>query len=229
MELLKRLSLFTLLGSALALPAFSATPLVVGQTYNTGYNSVTNTALAPGSSDLYFNLFSYAGTTPVVTSPDSPLWVQAAGAQWISPVEDQSGNPGSGSPTGAYDYKAYLATDFVMPTSVTVSGSFAADDGTVLYVDGTMVTTVGPEAYTALTSFSYTFSISSGPVFVPIDFVVNNTNSGGSQSTNPTGLLVSGLKFTTGTATPEPATWVLLFAGIGALLLMRRVRASSAS
>ena len=227
MELLKRLSLLVIAGAALVSPSLAATPVVVGQTYNTGYNSVTNTPLAPGSADLYFNLYSYAGTVPVVTSPDSPLWVQAAGAQWISPVEDQSGAPGSGSPAGIYDYNAFLATDFLVPTSVTMSGSFAADDGSSIYFDGTLVATVSPEAYTALTPFSYTFTLNAGPSIKAFDFLVNNLNSGGASSTAPTGLLVSGLKFVANTTAPEPSTWALLFVGAGALFLMRRVRASS--
>jgi hypothetical protein len=155
---------------------------------------------------------------------DDPSWVQATGAQWIGVSANQSGTPGSGTAPGLYDYQALLATNFLVPTTVTMSLSFAADDGTVVYVNDVEVDTVSPEGYTALTPFTYTFTLNSGANFTPLDFVVNNLNTGGA---NPSGLLVSALKFTTSTAAPEPSTWALLFAGAGALVLMRRIRASS--
>ncbi len=229
MELLKRLSLISLVTAALATPSLAATPMVVGQTYNTGFNSLTNAPLAPGSSDLYFNLYSYAGNTPVVAHPDFPAWVQTASAQWIAPVENESGAPGSGAPAGVYDYNSFLATDFLVPTSVTVTGSFAADDGSTFYVNGTFAASISPEASLALTPFSYTFTLGAGPSMVPIDFFVNNLNTGGSQSTNPTGLLVTNLKFTASGSAPEPSTWALLLAGGCAVLLVRRARGVNVS
>lgn len=228
--MIKTLSFLSIVAVTLATNASAAVPIVVNQTYNTGYNSVTNTALAPGSGDLYFNLYSYSPApfvgTPVVTSPDDPAWVQPVGAQWISPVENQSGAPGTGSPAGIYDYNAFFASDFLVPTTVTMTGSYAADDGATLYVNGVAVSSIVPEGYTTLTPFSYTFTLTAGPSIIPIDFLVNNLNTGGSQSTNPTGLLVSNLTIRTGSA-PEPTTWLMLFVGVGALLVVQRARRAS--
>ncbi len=221
--MIKHLSLITLLGIAFAGYASAAVPLVVNQTYNSGYDQ-SNNPLPGGSSDLYFVLQPTAATFPaVVVSQDDPAWVQVAGAKWIGVSADQSGAPGSGTPPALYDYQALLATDFLTPTTVTMSLSFAADDGSVLYVNDAEVTSVSPEGYTTLTPFTYTFTLNSGSTFTPIDFVVNNLNTGGA---NPSGLLVSGLKFKTNTA-PEPSTWALLFAGFGAVLVVRRLRTSS--
>jgi hypothetical protein len=226
--MINRISILTVLSLALVGRSFAAVPFVVNQTYNTGYNSVTDKPLASGTDDLYFNLYSYSPApfqgTPVVTHPDNPLWVQTSGAKWISPVEDQSGKPGTGSPAGLYDYNAFLATDFLMPTQVTVTGAFAADDSATFYVDAVPVVSDAAEGYLALTPFSYTFTLGAGPSIIPIDFLVINENTGGSQSTNSTGLLVSDLRFTTGNPTPEPGTWLMLFVGLGALFTVQRVR-----
>jgi hypothetical protein len=225
--MINRLSITAVFVLAAAAVSHAAIPMVVGQTYNTGYNSVTNAPLPPGANDLYFNLYSYFPApflgTPVIAQPDDPAWVQTTGAQWIAPVEDQSGAPGTGSPAGIYDYNAFFATDFLVPTTITMTGSYAADDGATLFVNGVEVSSIAPEAYTTLTPFSYTFTLNAGPSIIPIDFLVNNLNIGGSQSTNPTGLLVSNLTFVANVA-PEPGTWALLFAGLGVLLVIQRVR-----
>jgi len=229
---MKTLTFLAVFAVALVTHSSAAVPLVINQTYNTGYNSVTNTPLAPGSLDLYFNLYSYSPApfsgTPVVTSPTDPAWVAPVGAQWISPVEDQSGSPGSGSPAGVYDYNAFFASDFLVPTSVTLSGSYAADDGATLYVNGVAVSSIVPEGYLVMTPFNYTFTLGAGPSIIPIDFLVNNLNTGGSGSTNPSGLIVSNLTVRT-TAAPEPGAWAMLFAGIGILFLVQRVRRAEAN
>jgi hypothetical protein len=223
--MINRLLILAAITALTVVPAAASVPLVVNQTYNTGYDG--STALAPGQADLYFNLYSFVPTptltAPVVASPIPAAWDQVAGAQWISPTENQSypAPPVEGDPAGTYDYNAVLATDFLVPTVVTVTGSFAADNDATFNVDGSTVLTVGAPAYASLTSFDYTFTIFAGERFTPIDFVVNNLDDTGG-TINPTGLIVSNLRISS--ATPEPSTWAMLLVSLGSLLMVKRVR-----
>jgi len=227
--MINRLLILSALTALTVGTAAASVPLVVNQTYNTGYNG--NTALTAGQDDLYFNLYSYVPTptltAPVVASPIPGAWFQpqdnGVTAQWISPTENQSypAPPVEGDPAGTYDYNAVLATNFLVPTEVTVTGAFAADNDATLNVDGVTVLSLSAPAYSSLTSFSYTFSIFAGERFTPIDFVVNNLDDSGG-TVNPTGLIVSNLRIST--ATPEPSTWALLFVSLGSLLMVKRVR-----
>jgi len=224
--MINRLLILAAITAFTVAPATASVPLVVNQTYNTGYDG--STALAAGQSDLYFNLYSYVPTptltAPVVASPIPADWVTTAGAQWISPTENQSSSPSpaEGDPAGTYDYNALFATNFLVPTQITVTGSFAADNDVSLIVDGTTVMSLADPASGSLSSFDYTFTVFSGARFTPIDFVVNNLDNTGGSS-NPTGLIVSNLRFST-TSTPEPSTYAMLFLGLGSLLMVKRVR-----
>jgi hypothetical protein len=117
-------------------------------------------------------------------------------------------------------------------TFVTVSGDFAADNTAVLKLDDTTLIASGPSnpnsGYGSLTPFDYTFKITSSTVPSTLDFIVENYNYNDGDPTkisssvvNPTGLFVTNLKIT---ATPEPSTWVMMFAGLGLLLLAARLR-----
>jgi hypothetical protein len=224
--MINRLLFLTALTAFSMVSATASTPLVVNQTYNSGSGG------GAGSEDPYFNLYSYDPTptltVPVVASPIPGAWYQPQDngltAQWISPTEDQAypAPPIEGDPAGTYDYNAVLATDFLVPTEVTFTGSFAADNDVTLNIDGTTVTSVGAPAYGSLTSFTFSLTIFAGERFTPIDFVVNNLDDTGG-TVNPTGLLVSNLRVTT-SQTPEPSTYLLVFASIGSLLMVKRVR-----
>jgi len=211
------------MGSATAL-----TPLSVNQTYNTGYNG--NTAIAPGGDDVNFILFSSAGvTTPVVSDPIPVAYGPVpAGAQWIAPTENQTDDPPApiaGDAPGEYAYAAALSTDFLVPTDVTFTGEFEADNSVTLEINNAVVASAANPAFLIPTTFSLTINIGAGSVSTPIQFYVNNiadSNIYNGASANPTGLLVSNLKIST--AAPEPSTWLLMFAGLGSLLMVRRVR-----
>jgi hypothetical protein len=247
--MINRLSILAVLTFALASRSFAAIPFTVGNIYNTGYTPTTTypgapvvpgVALSPGSSDLFFNLYSaypapFTGQAIIVPqAEDGPGWVVPVGGQWIGPVENESGNSSTSSPTpegglaGVYDYSADFSSNFLVPTQVTMLGSFAADDTVSLVVNGTLVETVPAEAYGSLTPIDYTFTVDAKESILPIDFVVYNTANGGSGSTNPTGLLVSDLRFVTGTASaPEPSTWALMIGGLALLVVIQRRRLAS--
>jgi PEP-CTERM motif len=211
------------------LPLGASAQLVLGQTYNTGY--VGNTPLAPGAADNLFILLSgvpAVTSTPVVAFPVPAVWAVVPGAQFISPTEDQTypAPPVEGDAPGTYDYHTTLATNFSVPTQVTLSGAYAADNAAVLYVDGFNISSAGAPAYASLTPFTDTFTIFAGARSTTLDFVVNNQDDTGG-TINPTGLLVSNLKIVT-TATPEPGTWALMLGGLGVLgfALRRRTLAT---
>jgi hypothetical protein len=211
-----------------------ATPvLIVGDTYNTGY--VGNSQSAPGAFDNDFSLEGSANP-PVVASPIPGAWVTVAGAQWISPSEDQSypPPPTEGNLPGTYTYETSFENDFLVPTDFTLSGSYAADNTVTIFVNGQALQpplTSPNSQFSFLTPFSLNF-VAPGSTPILVSFAVTNyntDNSDPSQSNdgklNPSGLLISNLKLT---ATPEPSTCAMLFAGLGALVLVTRMRRTTA-
>lgn len=223
--MINRLVILTLLSAALSSTSMASTPLQLNQTYNSGY--LGSTKLGAGMPDLDFTLYSFPNNVsiPLVANPIPAVWVTVPNAQWISPTVDQAfpSDPAVGDAPGVYDYNAQLETDFLVPTSITFTGAFAADNAVSLYIDGTEVTSVAAPAYGSLTNFTYTFTLeNTGTKLTSIDFVVNNLDDTNGH-VNPTGLLVSNFK-ATATSAPEPSTWLMLFGGAAALLVVQRTR-----
>jgi hypothetical protein len=229
--MINRLSIIAVVSFALAGRSFAAIPFTVGETYNSGVNPYTNAQLAGGSADLLFNLYSFTpapfsgAATVVPTADNGPGWVTASPAQWIAPMENETGVAGSGNPAGSYTYQGSFASDFLVPTTITVTGAFAADNSAQLYINGVLADSTPAIGFTALTQINFTFTASAGLAIVPVQFVVDNTPD--ANAVNPTGLLVSDLVFSTTATTPEPSTWLLLIGGAGALLVVQRRRFAS--
>jgi hypothetical protein len=231
--MISRLFILTAVAAFSMVPAAATTALQVNQNYSTGYNG--NMAIGAGAPDPYFSLDSFDVTltspNPVVASPIPGAWynpvANETAAQWISPTENQTypAPPVEGDPSGTYDYDAQLVTTFLVPanigTQVTVTGAFAADNDVTLDIGGTPVMSLNAPAYGSLTPFTYTFTIYGGTRSTSVEFVVNNLDDTGG-TVNPTGLIVSNLRFST--AAPEPSTWALLFVSLGSLLMVKRVR-----
>ncbi len=225
--MINRALILTILAT-IAVPAVAATNLQVNQTYSTGYNG--STAIAAGQPDAYFTLFSSVGiTSPVVADPIPVAYGPVpTGSQWIAPTENQTDDPPApiaGDPPGEYGYAALLSTDFMAPTLVTFTGEFESDNSASLVINDLPVTSGAAPDFLTPTSFSFSLTLGAGQVYTPIVFYVNNiadSNMYGGVSANPTGLLVSNLKISA--ATPEPSTWLLMFAGIGSLVMVKRVR-----
>jgi hypothetical protein len=217
----------------------AAAQLVVGGTYNTGY--VGSTAITAGGSDFNFQV-GYTGPGPLVAfgAPVVPTeipsgWTSTPGAQFISPSADQAypPTPYEGNLPGDYDYHTSILNGFIIPTEITISGSFAADNTVEIGVNGTIVvpfasTSPNSEFAGPLTPFSFTVLATPG-VSTGLDFIVENYNSDNSDPfttgtdghLNPTGLLVSNLKIT---VAPEPSTWAMMILGFGALFVLPRLR-----
>jgi hypothetical protein len=210
--------------------------LVLGDTYNSGYNGAT--ALAPGATDSNFTIVSApagqsTGINPVVPTSTPSAWITSSTAQFISPSVDQHYPPNpvnGGDLPGDYDYQAILSTDFVVPTEVDFTGSYAADNTASVSIGGINVTTAlappNSQFEGPLTTFTFSLLVNAGPQNTPIDFIVTNYNSDNSSPqnsdgmNNPTGLIVLGLK---ATATPEPSTYAMMLGGLALLgLCVRR-------
>ncbi len=145
-------------------------------------------ALALNTGSSQWTVTGPGGTSPQATIPSSnPAWLPVLGtllppAAWISPV----GNP---TTVGAFSYKTQFdARRCAIPSTITVSGQFLADNKGSIYVDGVFVkSSVGTPNYGflpgSLTSFSYTIpAASSGGVHT---VEMRADNSGG-----PTGVVV---------------------------------------
>jgi hypothetical protein len=226
--MMKRALILTIL-TAMAIPAVALTDLQVNQTYNSGYTG--STPLAAGQPDLDFLLFNPSATitTPVVADPIPVAYGPVpAGSQWIAPTENQTDDPPApiaGDPPGEYGYAASLSTNFLVPTEVTFTGEFESDNSAILEINNTLVSSAPAPDFLSPTSFTFSLLVGTGQVYTPIVFYVNNIADGnmyGGVSANPTGLLVSNLKISA--ATPEPSTWLLLFAGMGSLVMVKRIR-----
>ena len=140
---------------------------------STGANGVTWTAAVPNSSAQNATATS---ANPAWTTMLAPM------AQWISP----SGNP---TTTGVYTYQTQFdARNCTVPSDITISGKFLADNSAVLLVDDKKVaSSVGTPNYGflpgSLTSFSYTIPASAAAGVHTVTVQAQN-------SSGPTGIVV---------------------------------------
>jgi hypothetical protein len=161
--------------------------------YGTGV--LADGSLAPGGSvDLHYALISTpsgaAGTAYATTSMPSIWEKQGTNSQWIAP--NPNGNAGLAVGFWTYRTTFFLPQD-LDPTTVSITGNCAGDNGIILYLNGQLVV---PN----LTGFSVLhnpFRITNG--FTAgvnmLDFVVENVGPG----LNPTGMRMDNLQ---GTALP---------------------------
>ena len=213
------------------------TTLSVGTDYNSGYSGTGS--LTPGTSDSDVQIVQVTPDanqtvntpttpfTPVVPTSLPASWVVVSGAQFVAPTANQTYSPPSdvqGNEAGTYDYRMVLHTAYLAPTTLTLTGYFAADDTSTVSVNGgsALATTPG---FSSLTPFTGTFTVGTGSVNTDIDFnVINNLDyadgsNGNPTPINPTGLLVSDLEVS---AVPEPSSWVLGLAALAVIGVLRR-------
>jgi len=146
---------------------------------------------------------------------DHPDWVNPpSGSVWISPDAPLD------SPPGLYIYTLTFYVTGVDPEQVVVSGKWATDNDSELWLNG---------ANTGLSRDIYgfksllDFSIADGFLLGEntLEFRVNNPTSPLPPGTSPTGLLVSDIG---ASIVPEPTTFALLGFGSLALAAGRRRR-----
>jgi hypothetical protein len=208
---------FTLV-AALLIAVGSAQAAPIPGLFNTGVDAF-GTPRANQAPELHYVLVPPSvdlAALRVATSangfPIGPWFGDDAFSAWIGPATDAALDDA----TGNYDYRLTFSLSGFIPSSASISGLWAQDNtGVDILINGvsTGQTAGGFSAFTP-------FAISSGFVAGTntIDFIINN--GGG-----PTGLRVE----MTGTATavtsggaPEPASLVLIGAGLAAFALYRR-------
>lgn len=174
--------------------------------FDTGVDGA-GAALPGGSVDPHYVLVTSAdpafpGPNAIVPSLiANGFWVpNAATSKWIAPANDES-YPALGTrhSVGAYLYRLSFDLTGLDPATVTIQGSFGADNNVVIRLNGSP-TTAGSATFTGLRAFTISTGFVAG--VNQLDFVV--TNAAGSGS-NPTGLRVQGLAGT-GNATTAAQT-----------------------
>lgn len=210
--MIKRLLMGGILAATLSISCWASTIPV----YGTGVNNIGG-LLPASSADSHWTITSsplgpatayvYDGGYPI------PPWaLNGPDSMWISPTSD------TGGPSGTYVYQTTFDLTGLDASTAQLSGSWSTDDSAEAYLNGNDIGTLNWANLSA-------FSVTNSAYFVAgiNTLTINVNNLGG-----PTGLRVniSGTADLLATDTPEPATMLFAAAGLGALALVKRRRAS---
>ena len=174
--------------------ARSACAVPVPGLFDTGLDSA-GVALPAGAVDAHYALI--ASADPVYPGPHALVasglasgnWIaNTATSQWVAPATDENW-PGMGTALAAGDYVYRLSFSLagIDPATVSVSGSYGADNACVIQLNGTPQGS-GITSYNPLVAFALASGFVAG--INHLDFVVTNWTASGS---NPSGLRVQGL------------------------------------
>ncbi len=203
-----------LLAAAFFIPAAQATTITT--LYNTGVDG--SGVIANGSADSHYTIVSPTGLTAVAGTasggfPIGPWLGDNTASRWIGP---ENAARFAGANGAVFHYVTTFSLAGLDPTTAAISGQWSTDDqGLDILINGNSLglATVN-NAYNIWTAFSVTSGFVSG--LNTLEFVVLNSKAdccGYPAGFNPTGLRV---EFTSATAlaTPLPATWTMMFAGL---------------
>ncbi len=199
----------------------SAHGSIISSLFNTGVDG-SGVPLNNNDAEMHYTLVSGPdGTTPlrVATSANGfpiPPWLgDDSLSAWIGPASDSSL---TGS-AGIYDYQTTFDLTGFDPATASIIGQWSMDDAGVDILINGVSTSPASSDFTSWTGFSINNNFVAG--INTLDFVINN--AGG-----PTGLRVemSGtVDPATGDSVPEPATMLLLGAGLSVLGILRHRKA----
>jgi hypothetical protein len=206
--------------------------------------------LSGGGTTNYTGSAAYAYVA--TTYPNSTYWTPnttSPTAKWIAPQANQgTGAVGSGAAPGIYTYQLTFTSSIAR--TVQISGEVAADNQFGIVYNG-VVEVSGPGGGTSTdsSSASYLFTKSNtssqfggqygsnAPILFNfdvtahvgtniVDFLVNNLQvTSDSPYNNASGLFVTDFEVQ---VVPEPPTWAIVLAGLGGLLVLRRIRTAQA-
>ncbi len=199
----------------------SAQGSVISSLFNTGVNGA-GTPLSNNAAEMHYTLVSIPGGTTslrVATSangfPIGPWLADGSLSAWIGPASDGSMN----GPAGNYGYRTTFDLTGFDPATASITGQWSMDDtGVDILINGVSINPTWSD-FQSWTNFSFNSNFVAG--INTLDFVINN--AGG-----PTGLRVemSGtVQPPAANGVPEPATIVLLGAGLSVLSVLRHRKA----
>ena len=222
------MTLFVRTSIAVAATLFSglAAATAIGGLVNTG------AGLAAGSTDSHYS-FSAIGNAAGLTGngivsngslDPFPSWLaNTASSSWLIPGANQNTNY---SPTSNSTFTWSLSFDLTGfdASSASFSGQWAADNKGVLLLNGNVISTISSErGYAGWTSFAASSGFLAG--VNTLQFVVTDTVD---RTYNFTGLraefLSSNVNATIAPSVPEPHSYALMLAGLGALGFVARRR-----
>lgn len=195
---------------------------------NTGQPVGCVGTLSDGSTDLNYTIVTAPANTPALTGPTKvvvddgfpvpgPWGANDANSKWIGPGAADNNSNG---PVGDYDYRTTFDLTGLNPATASIAGAWSTDNSSGgifdILINGIPVGASQP-GFPTLTPFSISSGFQNGINI--LDFIVNN--SGG-----PTGLRVDDLRGTASPVTPvpEPASIMLLGAGLASMVARMRSR-----
>lgn len=209
------------MGSCVCLASLAASAVPIEGLWNTGVDSA-GVPQAVGFTEVHYSATLPDGANPhyqfrTVAKPGSYVTPPSDSA-WIGPSLTENEGALVDDPVGTYTYKLFFSLDGLDPASAVITGDWASDNWSSIWLNGQQTTYSLPkEGFRTLTAFNLFDGIlntSGQPIRLDsslntLEFrVLNATGSG-----NPSALLVSGLS---GEATGIPDGGSLLLMAGGA-------------
>ncbi|WP_343635340.1 PEP-CTERM sorting domain-containing protein [Roseateles sp.] len=195
----------------------------------------TGAGLSAGAVDSHYSFSVIAGDSTglsgsghVTDGNQSPFpnWMSnSASSSWLIPTATQSDVFDTGSTSGVFKWKLSFDLTGFDASSASFSGRWAADNNGTVLLNGNVISTLTlQKGFLDWTSFTATTGFVAG--VNTLEFVVNNIATAGG---NFTGVRAEFLntnvnKSVVLPAVPEPKTYALMLAGLGALGFLARRR-----
>ncbi|MDH0863001.1 PEP-CTERM sorting domain-containing protein [Mitsuaria sp. GD03876] len=195
----------------------------------------TGAGLGAGAVDSHYSFSVVAGASTGlagnghVTDGNQapfPTWMgNNASSSWLIPTANQNDVFDTGSTSGVFKWTLTFDLSGFDASTASFSGRWAADNNGSVLLNGHVISTLGAEkGFLDWTAFTATTGFVAG--LNTLEFVVNNIATAGG---NYTGLRAEFLNTNVNRsvvvpAVPEPKTYALMLAGLGALGFLARRR-----
>lgn len=195
----------------------------------------TGAGLGAGAADSHYSFSVLAGASSglsgngYVTDGNQapfPNWMGNSGSSsWLIPTANQGDVYDTGSTSGVFKWTLTFDLTGFDASSASFTGRWAADNNGTVLLNGHVISTLSAEkGFLDWTAFTATTGFVAG--INTLEFVVNNiATAGGNYTGVRAEFLNSNVNQTVVTpAIPEPQTYALFLAGLGALGFMARRR-----